>query len=339
MCIRDRFNYVLGQMQSASGGIGGIASGLGGIIDTAQSLGSGNLFGNLIPDGVSKTLGAPGRISGLIDELSSGGSCTGGKQNCGNPTVQIFGGGGLGAIGQVVMGKFIDNTKGLSTLADSVSRTAGIMGVNLKVPGRNYKSPPAISFADKCGIGHGAHGHAVLNEDGTIGAIVVDTVGEGYPVVEDPPVNVGVTTVFVEDPGTGYVPGDTIDESIYITTFPTGFPDTETGIGTPITTTPDPDDPDYDPTLVTDPYTKLVPTGERVQLQNLTDRPVFDLVVNPETGGIEAVKVLNILKYDVPPVIKVLSKTGKGAVLRPVFGEIPESVQGEVFTVIDCVGK
>ena len=50
-------------------------------------------------------------------------------------------------------------------------------------------------------------------------------------------------------------------------------------------------------------------------------------------------KVLNILKYDVPPVIKVLSKTGKGAVLRPVFGEIPESVQGEVFTVIDCVGK
>ena len=144
--------------------------------------------------------------------------------------------------------------------------------------------------------------------------------------------------MFVEDPGTGYVPGDTIDESIYITTFPTGFPDTETGIGTPITTTPDPDDPDYDPTLVTDPYTKLIPTGERGALQNVTDKPVFDLVVNPETGGIEAVRVLNILKYSVPPVIKILSKSGQGAVLRPVFGEIPPAAQQGVITVIDCSG-
>ena len=49
-------------------------------------------------------------------------------------------------------------------------------------------------------------------------------------------------------------------------------------------------------------------------------------------------KVLNILKYDTPPVIKVLSATGQGAVLRPVFGEIPEGVQQDVITVIDCVG-
>ena len=73
-------------------------------------------------------------------------------------------------------------------------------------------------------------------------------------------------------------------------------------------------------------------------MTNVTDKPVFDLVVNPETGGIEAVKVLNILKYDTPPVIKVLSATGQGAVLRPVFGEIPEGVQQDVITVIDCVG-
>ena len=76
-----------------------------------------------------------------------------------------------------------------------------------------------------------------------------------------------------------------------------------------------------------------------VALQYVTDKPVFDLGVNPETGGIAAVRVLNILKYSVPPVIKILSKSGQGAVIRPVFGEIPESVQGEVFTVIDCVGK
>ena len=340
----DPFNYITSQMKkSAKGGsglgaIGGLlgdVTGGGGLLGAASGLLSGGgivgaasgLFDNLIPPGVSNTLGAAGRVSGLMDELSGGGGCGGGNKDCGNPTMQIFGGGGFGAIGKVVLGKTIENS-GLGGIADGISKTASIIGVDLKVPGVGYKSPPAISFSDKCGKGYGAHGHAVLNEDGTIGAVVIDTIGEGYPVVTDPPTNVGLTTVFVENPGSGYVTGDTIDESVFITTFPTGFtpPDRE------ITETPD------DPTLVSDPKIKLVPTGQRVALTNVTDRPVFDLVVNPETGGIEAVKVLNILKYDTPPVIKVLSATGQGAVLRPVFGEIPEGVQQDVITVIDCVG-
>ncbi len=343
----DPFNYLSSQMKktSSGGGIGGLlgdATGGGGLLGAATSLLSGGgiegaisgAFDNLIPPGVSKTLGSPGRISGLIDELSAGGGCVGGNKNCGNPTMQIFGGGGFGAIGKVVLGRTVENA-GLEGIADGVSKTASIIGVDLKVPGVGYKSPPAISFTDKCGQGYGAHGHAVLNEDGTIGAVVIDTPGEGFPVVEDPPQNVGVTTVFVEDPGSGYVPGDTIDESIL--TFSPGFPDPVSGTGTPITVQPAPSD---DPDIVPDPYTNLLPEGtQRVTLADVANQPVYDLVVNPETGGIEAVKVLNILKYDVPPVIKVLSKTGKGAILRPVFGEIPESVQGEIFTVIDCVGK
>ena len=319
-----------GGISGAVGGAVGSALGGGGIkgaIGGALGGGITSKFGNLIPGGVAKTLGAAGRVSGLIDELSGGGSCTGGNKDCGNPTMQIFGGGGFGAIGKVVLGKTIE-ASGLGGIADGISKTASIIGVDLKVPGVGYKSPPAISFSDKCGKGYGAHGHAVLNDDGTIGAVVIDTIGEGYPVVTDPPTNVGLTTVFVENPGSGYVTGDTIDETVFITTFPTGFtpPDRE------ITEIPD------DPTLVSDPKINLVPTGQRVALTNVTDRPVFDIVVNPETGGIEAVKVLNILKYDTPPVIKVLSATGQGAVLRPVFGEIPEGVQQDVITVIDCVG-
>ena len=360
----DPFNYLSGQMQkSAKGGFGGLAGGItglaGGLGDITEGIqgalgGVQNIvnavsdpsslvkgavmskFGNLVPPGITKTLGSAGRISGLIDELSGGGSCTGGKKNCGNPQVEIFGGGGIGAFGKVVLGKTIENS-GLGGIAEGISKTASIIGVDIKVPGMNYKSPPAIRFADKCGQGYGAHGHAVLTPDGTIGAVVIDTTGEGYPVITDPDPNVGLTTVFVEDPGTGYTPDDTIDETIFTIEFPTGFPDTEVGIGTPTTTT-DPDDPDYNPELIPDPYTKLVPTGERVQLQNLTDRPVFDLVVNPTTGGIEAVRVLNILKYSVPPVIKVISPTGSGAVLRPVFGEIPPEAQKGVITVIDCSG-
>ena len=72
---------------------------------------------------------------------------------------------------------------------------------------------------------------------------------------------------------------------------------------------------------------------------NIAEKPVFDLVVNPETGGVEAVRVLNILRFETPPVLKILSANGQGAVIRPVFGEIPEAVQTDVLTVIDCVGK
>tara|TARA_B100000131_G_scaffold188014_1_gene180952 strand:+ start:230 stop:2572 length:2343 start_codon:yes stop_codon:yes gene_type:complete len=354
----DPFNYVLGQMQGASKGLGGLTSGIsgaiggggllgavtgiagGGILGGAASglLSGGGLrgaltgglkskFGNMIPSGVSKTLGSAGRISGLIDELSSGGGCVGGKQGCGNPQVEIFGGGGFGAIGKVVMGKVIENS-GLSGVADGISRTANIIGVDLKVPGMNYKSPPAIRIADKCGIGYGAKGHSVLNEDGSIAAIVIDSVGTNYPVVTDPPINVGITTVFVETPGTGYTPGDKIDETVFV--YPTGLPDSEGG---------DAPDTDTDPELIPDPYTSLVPEVDRPVLNKVTDKPVYELVVNPETGGIDAVRVLNILRFETPPVLKVLSKTGQGAVLRPVFGEIPEAVQTGVLTVIDCVGK
>ena len=240
--------------------------------------------------------------------------------------MQIFGGGGFGAIGNVVLGKVIDKS-GLGGIASGIQRTASIIGVDLKVPGANYKSPPAISFSDKCGQGYGAHGHAVLAPDGTIAAVVIDTPGEGYPVVTDPPTNVGLTTVFVENPGTGYTPGDQINEDIMIVDFPTGFAAPPDAI------------PADTPELVADPTTPLVPEVQRVQLKNATDKTIFDVVIDPETGGVSAVRVLNILKYEVPPVLKIASTTGNGAVLRPVFGEIPEAVQTDVITVVDCVGK
>ena len=331
-----------GALDSLSEGLGDVTGGLDNVIGGIQnpsSLLTGGLgalgLDKLVPPGVSKTLGGAGRISGLIDDLSSGGSCLGGKRNCGNPKVEIFGGGGIGAIGQVVMGKFIDNTKGLTTLTDTVSRTASIIGVDLKVPGRNYKSPPAIRFADKCGIGHGAHGHAIIDpEKGTVTAIVVDTGGTGYPVITDPPTNVGLTTVFVENGGEGYAPGDQIDETVFV--YPTGLPDVETG-------TPAPPAPGQvvptDETLIPDPYTELVEPTQRIALQNVSGSPIFDVQVDPETGAINAVRVLNTLRFETPPVLKVISSQGHGAVLRPVFGELPPAAQQEPLTVIDCVGK
>ena len=369
-------------MNKTATGIGGITDAVGGIVGAAQGLASGGLsniagnvvnnalgggllggaassliggggirgaltgglkskFGNLVPSGVTKTLGGFGEISSLIEDLSAGGSCVGGKQNCGSPKMQIFGGGGIVAIGKVVLGKTIKN-RVLGGIADAISKTASIIGVNIKVPGRNYKSPPAISFTDKCGIGAGAHGHAII-EDGKVVGVVIDTVGDGYPVVEEPDVNVGVTTVYVEDGGTGYTPGDKIDETVNV--FPVGFPDPITGTASTITITPEPPRPDpTDPTVtlppdVPDPFTGLVPEPQRVTLTNAKDRPTYELVVDPDTGSVVAVKVLNILKYQVPPVLKILSENGRGAVLRPIFGDIPPARQEGVLTVIDCIGK
>ena len=95
-----------GTIGNITGAIDGISGAIGGITDTVQGItgalqNPGGLvgglvkskFGNLIPSGITNSLGSVGRISGLIEDLSAGGSCTGGKQNCGNPTMQIFGGG------------------------------------------------------------------------------------------------------------------------------------------------------------------------------------------------------------------------------------------------------
>ena len=313
----DPYNYITSQMQKTAkpgGGlgsaVGGALGGLGSAIDSVTGFEFGSLtpdFGNLIPKGVTDTLGEPGRVAGLIEDLSAGGSCVGGKKDCGDAKLQIFGGGGIGAIGNVVVGGIVENS-GLGGIAEGVTRTASIIGVDMKIPGVGYKTPPAISFSDKCGVGFGAHGHAVLDDNGGIAAIVMDSVGEGYPVVTDPPENVGVTTVIVEDPGRGYVPGDQIDETVFI--FQTGFAPAEE-----------------------DAYANLT-------TEEILKTPVFDVKVDPETGGVQSVEVLNILKYDVPPVIEMKSATGIGAVLRPVFGTIPEAkAPARVAKVIDCIGK
>ena len=116
----------------------------------------------------------------------------------------------------------------------------------------------------------------------------------------------------MEDPGRGYVPGDQIDETVFI--FQTGFAPS--------------DDDEF-----TDAYANLT-------TEEILKTPIFDVKVEPDTGGVQSVEVLNILKYDVPPVIEMKSATGVGAVLRPVFGTIPEAkAPARVAKVIDCIGK
>jgi len=115
--------------------------------------------------GVSKS------VNGWMDDFfgkGTGGSyvspggCYTGDFNCG-VNVQIFGGGGSGAVGAAV-----------------VNKIGQIVGVNLFNSGSGYTTPPFVSFVDPGGCGNYASGHPNLNDNGEVEDIVIDNPGIGY---------------------------------------------------------------------------------------------------------------------------------------------------------------
>ena len=99
----------------------------------------------------------------------SPGDCYTGTFECGIPQVEIFGGGGSGAVGQAVV-----NTIG------------EVVGVNLLSGGSGYESPPFVSIVDPAGCGSDASAFSVIGTD-----------DEGFP-------NGVVTEIVLNNPGSGY---------------------------------------------------------------------------------------------------------------------------------------
>lgn len=79
--------------------------------------------------------------------------------------------------------------------ASHVRESAGVKQIHLSSPGAAYQSPPEVTFTG--GGGEGCSARAVLGDDGSIAAVIVDNPGRGYatpPTVvfstpEDPPEN------------------------------------------------------------------------------------------------------------------------------------------------------
>ena len=108
-----------------------------------------------------------GEDSGTLNQ--SPGECYTGTFECGIPQVEIFGGGGSGAVGQAVV-----NTIG------------EVVGVNLLSGGSGYESPPFVSIVDPAGCGENASAYSVMGTDddgyptGEVVDIVLNTPGYGY---------------------------------------------------------------------------------------------------------------------------------------------------------------
>ena len=155
---------------------------------------------------------------------------TGNILDCGLPRVEIFGGGGSGAAGDVILGNFIKELdeqvksipdpanpgKNFTSLVEDVKVTASIIGVDIKYPGEGYTTEPLVSFVDNCDQGYGAYGRATIDKDpnsptfGQLTGILMISEGENYPTGEE--VDVFVDRIEVENGGSGYSLDDKIKD-------------------------------------------------------------------------------------------------------------------------------
>ena len=129
------------------------------------------------------------------------------EQVCGGPTVSIFGGGGQGGAGRVILGKFI-NRLDTNNMFAAVQRTASIIGVEVTNPGARYMSEPIVTFDDECQKGEGAYGKATIDQNpksptyGQITSITMTTIGSKYPAEDED--DSFVSGVVIDAPGEGY---------------------------------------------------------------------------------------------------------------------------------------
>lgn len=92
--------------------------------------------------------------------------CNTAQLPCGPPTIQ-FVGNGSGASGNPV-----------------ISAAGYIMGVDL-ITGGSYRSEPDVRILDGCGLGNGAIGKAIVDEEGEVQDVVITDPGFGYLPAEN----------------------------------------------------------------------------------------------------------------------------------------------------------
>ena len=177
------FNNMLNKFTTLSG------SGLGG--------GLNNLVAGAFPQlpglgGYSEGFGGANPLGGLVSGCN--------PQNdkvCGPPRIEIFGGGGFGAVADAV-----------------INETGKVIGVNMKDFGSGYTDKPYVSIIDDCNNGKGSAGEAIMDGDMVINVGILQT-GDGYQssgVSDASGVDVigEIVDVNIISTGVGYEEGDLI---------------------------------------------------------------------------------------------------------------------------------
>ena len=198
--LPSRFDNTLGPQQGQKDRVNKIMNGISGI---SSSLG---LDGEL-PSIFKKSDGDPSVVASLV------GGCESNILRCGPPTVELFGGSGVGGVINAV-----------------VAETTEIVGANILDRGLGYQEkPPYVVFRDACGDGKGARAKVIVNpDDGGIDGLLIEAPGYGYnsnfdriittsgilesdTSVEGDSMTGQINSVVVATPGFGYNSTDTID--------------------------------------------------------------------------------------------------------------------------------
>ena len=198
--LPSRFDNTLGPQQGQKDRVDKIMEGISGI--------SGKLgLDGELPSIFKKSDGDPSVVASLV------GGCESNILRCGPPTVELFGGSGVGGVINAV-----------------VAETTEIVGANILDRGLGYKEkPPYVVFRDACGDGKGARAKVIINpDDGGIDGLLIEAPGYGYnsnfdriittsgildsdTSVEGDSMTGQINSVVVAAPGFGYNSTDTID--------------------------------------------------------------------------------------------------------------------------------
>jgi hypothetical protein len=184
------------------------------------------------------------------------------------------------------------------------NRTASVIGAIVTSGGSGYTNPPFITLDDNTNKGYGFSGKTILKGDKVVG-VIVNSPGENYQVGNQP--------ISSDIPGTGGSTGGTGGA-----TGGTGGTTGETDLITISTVFIENPGFNYQESdVVTDNF------GNQ-----------YNMVI--DNGSIVSVEPINIKEVTDLPYIKIISKTGSGARLKPIFG-FRKEFSGQVSQVIDCI--
>ena len=283
--LEDTFPFI-GQAKGIADSITGSVGQVAGVVDTIQ--------------GTVERVGSAGKILGGVTAELAGG-CNTSAFECGPPSIEIFGGGGIGAVAKAV-----------------VNSVGEVVGANMEDLGLGFDDVPFVSIVDRCNNGRGATGTAVV-KDGKVTNIIITNPGSGYlgggsvtvdtltPIGVDSDGNViqEVVQTEMQKPG-GSAEGEQVIGEV------DGIQVINTGNGY-----------EEGDTIVTENGGVLTPIIENGRILGATG--VVDV-------GLDKI-----------PALKIKSKTGFGAYIRPItkFTKIeqyekPLLPTAQVITVIDC---